>query len=448
MFTRLAISERFSRLMFMARNNPDYFGAVLTGYLFLSLNIGLQVLLVPLYIHKLGYAEFGVLMILLSFVNFSTVGVYGFAGSVVRALSEHAAAGDMKAFVAAYSAARALLAFYGIILIVAASAVVTLGWVSEHDAPDAQTSGIDSTHIVVAAYLLVLFELSLNRLALSAKGFQTAGNIVQIIHYAVFGLSVVPLLLLGGGLNGVIGCLIVGAACGRIYSWIYWRRAGLPQIPLFPGGHVVRAAFARFFNRTSGAYVLYTGISFLMQADVLIIGWFAGATAAASFVLVWKIAEVLLVALGRFPDHLQMEFIAMDAQGNLERLSRVYRKALIGTRLLSLTVGIGYALFGHWIVSLWVGQAAVPAAPWAYWLAGAAILWLGSARMPAIVAYARVRMRALLLVSGSEVAVKLVLLAALFPYVHFVAPVVAINIVHACGFAYIYDRLGRASISR
>jgi O-antigen/teichoic acid export membrane protein len=194
--------------------------------------------------------------------------------------------------------------------------------------------------------------------------------------------------------------------------------------------------------------VLHTGISFVMQADVLIIGWFAGATAAASFVLVWKIAEVLLVALGRFPDHLQMELIAMDTQGNLERLSRVYRKALIGTRLLSLMVGIGYALFGHWIVSLWVGKAAVPAAPWAYWLAGAAILWLGSARMPAIVAYARVRMRALLLVSGSELTAKLLLLAALFPFFHFVAPIAAINIVHAGGFAYIYDRLGRASITR
>jgi O-antigen/teichoic acid export membrane protein len=142
-----------------------------------------------------------------------------------------------------------------------------------------------------------------------------------------------------------------------------------------------------------------------------------------------------------------MEFIAMDTQGNLDRLSRVYRKALTGTRLLSLMVGIIYALFGHWIVSLWVGKAAVPAAPWAYWLAGAAILWLGSARLPAVVAYARVRMRTLLLVSGSEVAAKLLLLVALFPYVHFVAPVVAINIVHVCGFAYIYDRLGRASIS-
>jgi hypothetical protein len=122
MFTRLAMFERLPRLISMARNNPDYFGAVLTGYVFIGLNVGLQVLLVPLYIHKLGYAEFGVLMILLSFVNFSTVGVYGFAGSVVRALSEHAAAGDMKAFVAAYSAARALLAVYGILLIVAASA--------------------------------------------------------------------------------------------------------------------------------------------------------------------------------------------------------------------------------------------------------------------------------------------------------------------------------------
>ena len=360
------------RCLAIAQNNPDYVGAVLTGYLFIGVNVGLQIFLVPLYLSKLGYAEFGVLMILFSFVNFATVGVYGFASSVLRMLGEQSTAKDARAFGATYSVSRAILIAYGSVLTFGMLAAVfwkgadLFGYVGE------RSGDVTTALVLTAVYLLILFELSLNRVALNASGRQTAANIIQLIHYACFGFLVVPLLLLGGSLWGVIACLLVGAVIARFCAWVYWRHSNLPLVPFGWSWDSAQPALQRFRRRSSMAYFLYTLVWFVMQADVMIVGWFGGAEAAATFVLVWKIAEVLLQLLSRASEHLQVEFIHMDVQGDTNRLSRVYRHGLNWMRLSSLMVGIGYALFGHWMVVLWVGEQIAPTTQWGYWFAGAA----------------------------------------------------------------------------
>jgi hypothetical protein len=435
-----------SRLLAIARNNPDYVGAVLTGYLFIGVNVALQIFLVPLYLSKLGYAEFGVLMILFSFVNFATVGVYGFASSVLRMLGEQSTAKDARAFGATYSVSRAILIVYGSILTSGMVAAVFWKGADLFSYGGDRSGDVTTALVLTAVYLLILFELSLNRVALNASGRQTAANIVQLIHYLCFGVLVVPLLLLGGSLWGVVACLLIGAVIARFCAWVYWRRSNLPSVPLGWSWDSAQPALQRFRRRSSLAYFLYTVICFVMQADVLIVGWVGGAEAAATFVLVWKIAEVLLQALGRASEHLQVEFIHMDVQGDAGRLSRVYRHGLNWMRLSTLAVGIGYALFGHWVVSLWVGEQIAPTTEWGYWLAGAAIVWLGSARLPAVLAYSRVRLKPLLRISGLELALKVGLIAMLFPSTHFLAPIIAINIVHAGGMSFIYARLGRKAL--
>ena len=47
------------------KNNPDYGWSIATSYGQIGLNIFVQILLVPLYLHHLGKVEFGVLMIML-----------------------------------------------------------------------------------------------------------------------------------------------------------------------------------------------------------------------------------------------------------------------------------------------------------------------------------------------------------------------------------------------
>ncbi len=442
------MSNILDRLLFMARNNRDYVGAVLTGYLFIGLNVGLQIFLVPLYLAKLGFAQFGVLMILFSFINFATVGVYSFASGVLRVLGEQSVAGDTEAFADTYSVSRAILSGYGLVLMLGIMvAIVWHGPTFIGALGDQNVSDITPALMLTAAYLLVLFELSLNRVALNASGRQTAGNLVQLIQYAVFGVTVVPALIYGAQLWGVIACLLFGSAIARLCALMYWRQTALAPLRFGWRSGAAQVLLKRLWGPSGAAFFVYTILCFVMQADVLFVGWLAGAEAAGSFVLVWKIAEVILQVLGRGPEHLQVEFIRMDAQGDNQRLARVYRRGLKWMRLSALVAGIGYALLGHWLVRLWVGTQHVPDAGWGYWFAGAAIVWYGSARLPAVIAYARVRMKSLLIVAGTEWAFKLALMVLLFPIVGYIAPLIAISIVHVCGAALAYARLGRRVVS-
>lgn len=436
-----SMSNLISRLVSMARNNPDYFGSVLTGYFSIVLNIGLQIFLVPFYLRKLGYAEFGILMVLLSFVNFSTVGVYGFASGILRSLGERVVAKDMRAFAQTYSSSRLVVIGYGVALILITFAVLLWSGMGIIGASDEGSGNLSITLFLTALYLLVLFDLSLNRVALTAAGHQMFGNIVQLVQFVSFGASVIPLLLFNAGLGGVIACFLIGAVVARTCAWGYWRHEGLPRIAMFDSS--AHFSMKKFFGRSGAAYFLQTAVYFAMQADVLIVGWLGGSKVAATFVLVWKIAEVMIVILGRVSESLLIEFIHMDARGDMERIGRVYRYGISLVRLCSLLAGAGYALLGHWGVSLWVGEDNAPDTQWGYWLAGAAIVWLGSARLPAILAYARVKMRALLLVSGFEFCAKLLLTVLLFPRVSFLAPIIAINVVHIFGMALGYAQLGR-----
>jgi len=204
---------------------------------------------------------------------------------------------------------------------------------------------------------------------------------------------------------------------------------------------------ARFVGPLGLAYSAYGVLFIVLQTDVLIVGWLADPTVAGRYVLVWKIAEVIVLMLWRIPEHLQAEFIRMDAQNDRERLARVYRHGLVTVRLAALAAAVGYALLGPWMVRLWVGAEHAPADRAGFALAGAAIFWLASARMPAVFAYALMRLKPLLRVAAMEVAGKLALIVVLFPYVGYLAPLIAINAVHVGGIAFAYARLGRSSLN-
>ena len=257
-------------------------------------------------------------------------------------------------------------------------------------------------------------------------------------------MSVVPWLLMGGGLVGVLVCLIGGTLAGQIGCLIYWRRIGVKLSWIRPVAEAWPFV-TRVMGRRGASYFLYGVIFLALQADVLIVGLLGGAQLAAKFVLVWKVAEVLILVLWRIPEHLYVELVHMDSRGEHKRIERVYREGIWWMRGAAFAVGVGYAVLGPWIVRLWVGAGYAPDDPIAYVLAGAAIFWMGSARLPAVFAHALLKLRGLVTVSGIEVIGKLTLTLVLFPKFGYLAPLIAISAVHIAGIAYAYTTLARGS---
>lgn len=432
------------RLRERIRRHPDYVGAVLTGYGLVALNILVQVLLVPLYLRTLGKYEFGVLMVLLSFINYSAIGITWMAGGMARALGEYAAQRDDDGFARAYALSKVVYVAYALLLAVP---IVALGI---HPAsplfgsvPAAHLREVRLAVLAAALYFVVHYDFSVERLAFTALQRQLAGNVLQGISLAVFVASVVPWLLGGGGLEGVLVCLLAGVVTARAASWIYWRRVGMRVRWRLPDRESL-PLLRRLVGRVGIAYVAYGIVLLTLQADTLIVGWMVGVEAAAEFVLIWKIAEVLVQIIWRIPEYLQPYIVQMDARGETERIESLYKDAMRWLQVLSLLAAVGYAVLGPWVVRLWVGEANAPQSELGYVLAGAAVFWLASARLPAIIAFSTVRLGSLIRVSAAELAGKLLLTVLLFPRLGYVAPLLAVNLVHAGGIAWAYRRLVHA----
>lgn len=424
-----------------ARNNPDYAGAVATGYGLMGLQLVVQIILVPLYLGALGKYQFGLLMVLLSFIHVAGLGINWMHGINLRVLGEAFAKGDRDGFARYYGVTKLIFVGYGAVVAVAMVAAAW-GFPSTFfgEIPDQQRDSLGLAVLFAAAYFVLLNDLSVEYVALCSVKRQIRAIRVLIVSVAVFAAAVVPWLLSGGGLAGIMGCFVIGAVVARIVAWLAWRgsETGAMWRWLVPES---RPLLARLFGPMGRGYFLYGVIFLILQADILIVGLLGGAKAAAEFTLVWKIAEFSILVLWRVSEHLKPELVQMDVRGETDRLARVYGQGVWWLRAAALVTGLGYGLLGPWLVRLWVGAGNAPEDPIAYALAGAAIFWLGSARLPAVFAHALVRLRQLNMVAGLEVVAKLVLTVLLFPRFGILAPLIAISAVHLCGIAYAYPRL-------
>jgi len=425
------------------RDGRDYAYSLASSYLQMAVNILVQLLLVPLYLAQLGKAEFGLLMILLGLINYAALGVGWLSGGMARLLGEFWAHGQRTEFSRAYLLSKLAYVGYAVVLSLIGLGIVWLG----RDRLLGSAAHTPEQMFVVLAltalYFVAQYDFAVDRLALAAAGRQAIANLLFALSQLVYVAAVVPVLLAGGGLAEVMLCFLGGVVVARAASWLVCRRLGLQLRPGQGWAGQARPLLRRLLGRTGVGYLLAGSIGLSLQADTLIVGWIAGTEAAADFVLVWKVAEVGVLLLSRLPEQLQPYIIHMDARAEHTSLRAAYGKGLKLMWLIAAAAGLGYALLGPWLVRLWVGDAFAPDTPLGFALAGGAVFWLVAARWPAAFAFAMVRLRALITVSGIELLVKLALTIALFPRLGFLAPLAALNIVHICGIAWAYLRMGR-----
>jgi len=178
------------------------------------------------------------------------------------------------------------------------------------------------------------------------------------------------------------------------------------------------------------------------QSDVLVIGWLGGAETAARYVLLWKIAEVGVTALWRISETWSPILVRMDAMNEHAAIKRQYRHVATLLLVTAIPAGLAYALLGRWITMLWLGAEHAPKDPLGFVLAGTAIVWVGLARLPSILSYSLARFRVWNGIACVEVAARLALTVALYPRFGYLAPLVALNVVHLCGIAAAYQWAG------
>jgi O-antigen/teichoic acid export membrane protein len=434
---RLAVGQMFG--------DRDYAGALASGYVQIAVNAVVQLAMVPLYLETIGRAGFGILMVLLALATYLAVGALWLTGGTTRTLGEMAANDDRVGFAEVWSAGRtAALVYTGAVGAFALAILALFPGLLGSDALG--VAGLWPALVLFALNVVASWVLAIDRVGLNVTRHQTWSNVLGIGAQLVFVALAVPMLLGdGGSLANVTGALLVGNLVALVAAGVLWRRLGY-RLSWWQNLRAQRRRVAGMLTRRGRDFTLYGVLSLTLQADILIISFIGGPLLAADFALVWKIAEVVVVALGRFPDALQPRIIQHDVRGEHDELAISIRRIDHLMIVAAATFGVIYAFAGPAVVEMWVGADNAPHGPLAlygYMLAGGAAFWLAITKLPIAAAFVTLRLRPMVAIMSVELTAKIALIAALVGTVGFLAPLAAINITHVLGAAWAYRWLLR-----
>ena len=419
-----------------------YLKGLLSGYGFAGLNIVVQVTLVPLYLRHLGQAQFGILMMLLAYINYASVGVNWLTGGLLRILGSDHAGNQLEAFSRAFRLGRYVYVGYAVLLglVLLVLAGINPELLFGHSSQPRELLWWAVFAAVI--YLVLFYELTIERVALMAVGTQHWAYLLQMAAIVLYALGAIVILKVGGNVISLMIMLSAASLVTRLWTRQIWSSMVFAPVRAIPVGFDYgRALLKQFFGRRGMGFFIYGGILLTMQADVLFLGWLGGAETAAQYVMVWKAAEVAVLMLWRIPETLIPDLIKADVAGDKERLSTAYWMAWRWTLGLGALAGLCYGLLGGKIVALWLGNGAVMAGPHAFELAGFALFILTSTRPPAVYSYATCHFRALLPVAGFELLVKLIVLFALFPTFGYLSPMMGLIVANVAGAYIMYMRM-------
>lgn len=434
-----------------SKEHKGYFGALFTSYLYVGITILVQIVLVPLYLNNLGKYQFGLLMLLFSFVNYASLGISWLSGGMLRILTECEALEDTSQFIKTYALTKIILigsAFLiGIGMLL--SAYVFDGWFLRN-VPVVHYRITQHTIGVAALYLILFYDFSSSNLALIACKKQMIANLLLIISLLSYIVFVIPWLMNGGNLESVFICFLGSIMIGRFFSLI-WIKKNL-KINFFQivnnivnldatAKKSISQILKRLFGKMGLGFLLFSILNLTLQADILFIGFLGGSLVVAEFTLIWRIAEVLILLISRLTEQFSPYIIHMDVKEEKTLLNKIARHGYFGLSLLSIIVGSLYACFGEKLVTLWVGPDLAPKQDYAYWLAGAAIAFIGTSRLPLNFAFNLVHFKSLNRIIVFELMSKIIITTLLFPYVGYISIFIAIIVTHLGGIAYGYWRL-------
>ena len=157
--------------------------------------------------------------------------------------------------------------------------------------------------------------------------------------------------------------------------------------------------------------------------------------------MVWRIPEICVLLMSKIPDAYAFYLISASKNDSRIELIRKNRRGLCLMLVVATILAVFYAVFGSYIVSLWIGDAA-PKNETAYVVCALAMFFVIAARWPTMSAYWLKKTRPLVVIAASELVIKLIVMVIFLNYQLFYSPAAAIVIVHVLFAFYLYMRLG------
>ena len=408
--------------------------ALASGYVFMFANILIQFALTPFYLRYLGAQQFGVFMMLLSLINFASIGIGWKSGGLMRILGECWANNNYKGFRNTYIVGKYLFSLYAVVLV----AIVLGGWWAGYKM-EIIDEPLSSNIWLAGVYFILLYESATERLAFIGINRQATGSQLELLRVLVFVLLIWALLPYIQDLVAVWIAMMVALVMQRIASGIYWSKH-VSRTGWGPCQSEMKPVLKRLAGRQGAGYASYAALLLVLQVDTMIVGFLGGPEAAGQFVLLWKIPETIGLLLWKIPATVEPRVIALDSQSKGGLVKLLFSRGRSWFMLLVVGASVLYLILGQWLAELWVGDQA-PTERWMYLAGSLALFFNAIARWPMSFAFALIRLKPLVRVAGIEAAGKLILTVLLFPHFGIASPLMAIILIHVVYVTFAYQRI-------
>lgn len=424
----------------------DYYRSVCSGYLLIALNMLAQVFLIPMYIKHLGAYQYGVFLLIFSFINYAAIGIGFMSGGALRLISENYSTNHFNQLKSAYCISKIVYVIYS--LIIGLAFILYVLFIKGMDFFSPLPAEGLRILAVTCLYLIVKYDFSVEIQLLVGVQKQFLANLYQILSQAFYLIFVLLYFNQGGtAVSGVLFFNLISVCAAKLLILKSKRKLLKGQLRYHNDKTDRLSVLKKLFGKMGMGYAIYGFIILTYQSDLLLIGTISNKPELITqYAITWKLAEAGIMLLWKIPETMQPYIIELDARKDYSLLKRQYKKINSLSFLLSLTASLGFIVFGKAFIEIWMGAEYMHISAIQIILTAFVIFFDGIKRPSAIYAYSLVHLKELNILSGSEAIVKCLLIWYLFPKFGILVPLVIRILLSIC-FVYLYFRLGNRIMS-
>ncbi len=309
-----------------------------------------SVFITPVIVHKLGVAEYGVLILTNTIMGFLGLLDLGLTAGVVKKIGEYYALKDFRALQTMLSTANSLFWIVGIINLVVFSSIGKFF--------------LDRFNITVNENLFLVFLLvgltscltAINSVYTSIPQALQRFDVINKINLGqllVYNLGALILALYGFQLKAILGLNLI-TMVGLSLAYRFLSHKILPEIKLKIAWDIFELKQLYGFGIFSA--IANIGMSAVNQFDRLLIPIFLGPTQLTYYSLPGNVAQKTTTVVGSLGGTFFPLANELSAKGEVERLGVIFRKVIRNLAVLASATTVSIILFGNKILLFWLGK--------------------------------------------------------------------------------------------
>ncbi len=324
----------------------------LTNFAGKVVTLGSWFFLTPFVLHTLGNSAYGLWVLVGSLTAYGALFDFGIAGSVIKYVAEYHTRREYDRAHKLVATALWLYTFSGLLVILIGAAVSPLVPKLIH-VPAGEESLASSVVVLTALGVGIYLPCSASIAVLRGLQRFDLVNLISIVGMTLYALSIVAVLLLGGGLLGLVAVNIPVNLVMQIPSiWLIYR--------IFPELRFGWKGAERKYIRTVAFFssaVVVNDIAGLLQqkTDEIVIGVFLPVSSITPYSIAHRLGDLPLILTDQFMKVIMPLASQLHTENDHGRLRLLY---LISTRLtlaIFIVLGTGIVILSRPFIAAWIG---------------------------------------------------------------------------------------------